>query len=344
VDFAINRAYSRLVSDLSSLELLTNQITFSTNAQQYAYEIQFNASKTAIGSRASGTVTFTGTPAAGQTPTVTVNGTLFSYTVLSTDTLATITQAFLVKINASALVQPTGTVLAPVTPTLNTAQNVLTLYAATTGVTTYTLTAASSGTLTLTTSGATLTGGTAANQPIQLVRRIRYQPLGQLYRLELEPGARLVSWEQFNRETGAGYMLSYAYATNPDFCSISPTRQYLYFYPGPFTVGDQVVIDYCPTITSNTSIPATSWGYLANSTDVPLMPEDCQDAIWMGAVAFLQPKAREYEGGKLYVELYRAEVQRIKDNYERDSAGDALILKPAEEVLASSGWDGWINR
>jgi hypothetical protein len=63
----------------------------------------------------------------------------------------------------------------------------------------------------------------------------------------------------------------------------------------------------------------------------------------MGATAFLMPKAREYEGGKLYSQMYKDEVERNMENYRRDSAGDSLVLRPAEDVLATSGWDAWIN-
>ncbi len=342
VDFAINRAYTRLVSDIGDLELCTQTIIIPTISQQYAYTVQSNATKTAIGSYASATVTFTGTVAAGQTPQIAINGTLFSYTVLSTDTLASIAQAFIAKINASTLVLPTGTILQPVTPTLNTASNVLTLYAGATGTSTCTLSAASSGTLTVTASIGLLSGGTTANQPIRTLRRVWYQPLGQLYRLELEPGARLISWESFNRKTGASYMLSFSASTQPDYCALDPTRQQLYVFPGPYTTGDQITLEYCPIITTNTAIPATNWGYLNNATDVPMLPEDAQDAIWIGAVSFLQPKAREVATGKLYGDLYKDEVQRIKDNYTRDSAGDALVFRPVEDVLTTSGWDSWV--
>jgi hypothetical protein len=55
----------------------------------------------------------------------------------------------------------------------------------------------------------------------------------------------------------------------------------------------------------------------------------------------LFPNAREYGNGQLYSTLYKAEVQRAKDNYARDSAGDALILRPVADALATSGYDAW---
>jgi hypothetical protein len=345
VDFAINRAYTRLVSDMREIELVTNTITFPTVPSQYGYQIQNVASKTAIGSYASASVTFSGTPQAGQTPSITIDGVYtFTHTVLPTDTISSIIAAFIGLINAGYPVTENGAFLSPVTPALNTATQ-LQLFAARPGTNgnAITITCTNSGSLVLEPSGATFAGGTAANQPIGMVRRVWYQPLGQLYRLELEPGARLISWEQFNRKTGAGYLLNFSFATNPDYCAITPTRDSIYFYPGPFTSGDLVTVEYSPLITANTSIPPTAWGYLVNAADQPMVPEDCQDAIWMGATAFLMPKAREYEGGRLYAQMYKDEVARNITNYRGDSAGDSLVLRPVEDVLATSGWDAWIN-
>jgi hypothetical protein len=345
VDFAINRAYTRLVSDMGDIEFFTNTLVFPTVPSQYQYPIQNLGAKTALGTYASGSITFSGLPAAGQTPSITIAGAyVYTYTVQSTDSIASIIQAFSNLINDGPAVASNAPSLSPCTPALNTA-NQLQFLAANPGVTDNGLTIActSSGALTLTASGATLSGGTAANQPMRFVRRVWYQPLGELYALELEPGARLISWEQFNRKTGAGYLLNYSFSTNPDYCAITPTRDAIAFYPGPFTVGDRVTIEYCPVITSNAAIPASQWGYLVNTTDQPMIPEDCQDAIWMGATAFLMPKAREYEGGKLYSQMYKDEVERNMENYRRDSAGDSLVLRPAEDVLATSGWDAWIN-
>ncbi len=345
VDFAINRAYTRFVSDLGDIELLTQQLAFPSVTGQYAYQLQspFGQPATAIGSYATGSVTFTGTVAAGQTPTVTIGGTAYTYTVPSSSTtIPTIIAGLIAKINAGTQILPTSTVLSPVNQALNT-QSTLTLMAGAGGTAgnATTLSATSSGTLILTASGATLSGGTAANQPIRTVRRVYYQALGQLFRLELEPGARMISWQEFNRKTSAGYLLPFSFTTWPDYCAISPQRKSLYFYGAPSEYGDTITVDYCPIITSNANIPSSNWGYLVNPTDVPLLPEDTQDAIWMGAAAFLNPQAREFQNGELYMNKYKEEVQRAKDNYTRDSAGDALILRPISDALATSGYGPW---
>jgi hypothetical protein len=342
VDWAINRTLSRFVSDLGDLELLTQTLSFPSVTGQYSYTLQNAVGQpaTAIGSYATGSVVFSGTVAAGQTPSVTIGGTRYSYTVPTpATTIPQIIAALIASINAGTQVLPAGTTLAPVNQALNT-QSTLTLMAGVggTGANATTLSATSSGTLTLTASGTTLSGGTAANQPIRTVRRVWYQALGQLFRLELEPGARLISWQEFNRKTMAGYLLPFSFTTWPDYASISPKRDHLYLYGAPSEYGDTITVDYCPIVTSNASIPASNWGYLVNATDIPLLPEDTQDALWMGAAAFLNPNAREIETGQLYSKVYNAEVQRAKDNYTRDSAGDALILRPAADALVTSGY------
>jgi hypothetical protein len=347
VDWAINRGLTRLVTDLGDIELLTQQLVFpgATGVYSYLLQTQTGQPATAIGTYASGTVTFSGTVAAGQTPTVTIGGTAYSYTVPSASTTITqIISAITQKINAGTQILPNSTVLSPVNQALNGALQIpLMAGAAGTAGNATTLTATSSGTLTLTASGTTLLGGTAANQPIRMVRRVFYQALGQIFRLELEPGARLISWQEFNRKTSAGYLLPFSFTTWPDYCAVSPRRGHLYFYGAPSVVGDTITVEYCPIVTANTAIPASQWGYLVNATDIPLLPEDTQDAIWMQAVAFLQPNAREYATGKLYSEMYKEELQRAKDNYGRDSAGDALILRPVGDALATSGYDSFAN-
>jgi hypothetical protein len=345
VDWAINRTLSRFVSDLGDIELLTQSLQFPSAVGQYSYPLQipFGQPATAIGSYATGSVVFTGTVAAGQAPGITIGGTLYSYTVpTASTTISQIIAALIVKINAGTQVLPTGTVLSPVNQALNT-QNTLTLMAGAAGVAgnSTTLTATSSGTLTLTASGTTLTGGTAANQPIRMVRRVYYQALGQLFRLELEPGARLISWQEFNRKTAGGYLLPFSFTTWPDYCAVDPKRANLYLYGAPSEVGDTITVEYCPIITANASIPASNWGYLVNATDIPLLPEDLQDALWKGAASLLFPNAREFGTGALYSQLYQADVQRAKDNYARDSAGDALIMRPVADALATSGYDAW---
>lgn len=342
VDWALNQGLSRTVSDLGDLELLTQTLQFPSAVGQYAYTLQnvVGQPATAIGSYATASVAFSGTVAAGQVATIVIGGVQYSYTVpTSSTTIPQIIAALTQSINAGTQILPMSTVLAPVNQALNT-QSVLNLMsgAAGTAGNATTLGTSSSGALTLTRSGNTFAGGTAANQPIRMVRRVFYQALGQPFRLELEPGARLISWQEFNRKTGAGFALPFSFTTWPECCSISPKRDQLFLYGGPSEYGDTITVEYCPIVTQNTNIPSSNWGYLVNATDIPLLPEDVQPMIWYWAVSLLQPNAREIATGKLYRELYKEELQRAKDNYGRDSAGDALILRPVGDALATSGY------
>jgi hypothetical protein len=350
VDWAINRAYSRLVSDLGDLELLTQSLVFPSMVGQYSYPLQspegtpisgFPALATGV--YATGSIVFSGTVTAGQTVTVTIAGVPYTYMVPSSSTsIPQIIAALTAQINSGSQVLPNSTVLCPVNQALN-GQLSLNLRA---GVPTFasnltTIAGASSGSLALTVSGPTLSGGTPYNPPIRTVRRVFYHSLGQLFRLELEPGARLISWQEFNRKTATGYLLPFSFATWPAYCSVDPKRQNLYLYGAPTQTGDMITVEYCPIIAQFVGLPATQWGFLVNPTDFPMIPEDTQDAIWMGAAAFLNPAAREYGNGELYSKKYRDEVQRAKDNYTRDSAGDALILRPVGDALATSGYGPW---
>jgi hypothetical protein len=347
VDWAINRGLTRLVSDLGDLELLTQTLVFPSATFQYAYTLQnaIGQPATAIGTYASAQIAVTGTVAAGQTATVTIAGTPYVYRVTtSSTTIPQVIAGLLQLINAGTQILPTSTVLSPVNQALNT-QSVIQLRAGAAGTAgnSTTVAAVGSGTLTLTASSSTLTGGTAANQPIRMVRRVFYQSLGQIFRLELEPGARLISWQEFNRRTGAGYTFPFNFSTWPNWCSVSPKRDNLFFSGGPSQYGDTITVEYCPIITSNAAIPSSNWGYLVNSTDIPLLPEDLQDAIWKYAVSLLQPSAREYGTGELYGKQYLDDVQRAKDNYARDSAGDALIMRPAEDAVMTSGYNTFLG-
>jgi phage tail sheath gpL-like len=138
VDWAINRALSRLVTDLGDIELLTQSLKFPSATNQYNYVLQSQVGQpaTAIGTYASGTVTFTGTVAIGQTPSVTIGGTTYSVTVTSSNnTIPQIIAALIAEINAGTQINsaanPTNT-LAPVNQTLNT-QSVLTVMAGSAG-------------------------------------------------------------------------------------------------------------------------------------------------------------------------------------------------------------------
>lgn len=343
VDWAINRAYARLVSDLGDLELLTAQYVFQTLSQRYAYFCP--SPQVGLTQGAYVFLNVTGDVTPGQTMTVTINGVTVSYTTQLTDSMYSILVGFISALNASTLTDQATGILNPVNLPLS-YQNTNSA----TGLTVNCYLAGLTGTATVTFNSGV--GNTYLNAVMvawlplpkaRMIRRVYYQSLGQTYRTELEPGARLISWEEFNRRTNAGYFLPNSAGTSPDFCAVSPQRNNLYFYPAPATTGDLVTVEYCPILTNSTTLSSSFYGYLVNPTDTPPLPEDAQDAIWFGAVSFLQPNAREYEGGRSYGALYKDEVQRIKDNYTRDSAGDALILRPVEDALATSGINSFVD-
>lgn len=100
---------------------------------------------------ATGTVTIAGTVAAADVVTVTIDGTAFSYTTLSTDTVTTIASALVSLINASTLGLFTA----------SSSAGVITITATNAGVdgNSITLSATATGAITATASGSTLTGG-----------------------------------------------------------------------------------------------------------------------------------------------------------------------------------------
>lgn len=338
VDFMINRAYGQLLNDIADVEIASQTLIFPSVSQQYAYAIP-------SGAFASGTLTTALTAGASITGivlTVTISGTPITYTCVSTDTALSALAALAARVNASTLVTAASPTISPLNYALNNpSQYVVYAPAAGTAGNSITFTASSSAPLLLsiTASGSgTLSGGTAASPAIRFLRRVWYQPLGLTYQIELEPGARLVSWQQFQRASSAGYLQPFAFALQPDVCSVSPDRSKLYFFPGPFTTGDTITIEYAPTLTSTSGITPGNFGYLVNSTDVPAVPEPMHDLIWMLAVYFLWPKARELGAAMQYLEMYKARLQEEKQNYMRMSMGDSLQITGRETILSSSGW------
>lgn len=357
VDWAINRAYARLVSDLGDIELLTNTVKMfgSTGVSSYTLNSPPREIPNTFSTRGSCPRIIVTVPpvAAGTTYSLLfpLYSLLATYDAGDEDTEETVATQLMSQLNDYGAA--TGRLVAYWHTTQSTfgdqPRAQFTLSVTTPGVVTnvlgYTMTVQNLALFDPVTNAAStlLSGGTSINAGIRMVRRVYYQPVGAKYRLELEPGARLISWEEFQRKTSAGYLLPNSFTDVPDFCSVNPTRTRLYFYGAPAQNGDVITVEYCPIITSSppapntANIPASLWGTLQLDTDVPPLPEDAQDAIWEGAVSLLMPKAREYEGGRSYAEIYKADVQRIKDNYTRDSAGDALVLRPAEDALATSG-------
>jgi hypothetical protein len=303
VDNAINRSIQRVLDDMGDLSLLRFSYKFTSSAMVYQYALP-------LGNVAQGTLTLTGpaTPPAGVLFTVTIGGTVITYTSLTSDaSLPQLLASLTTKINASTVVT-SGTVIVPVSPAGN-AANQLSVTAAVQGVAgnAVTLTStSSSGTLVLTASGATLTGGTAASPLVRMVHRVRYNPQGLPYNRDMIPGAKLIAYDTYQRITGAGYLQPYSFGTEPQYCTISPSRQFINFFPGPNTTGDIITVEYAPLLTAGTNAAP-----LVNETDVPFgVMEDWYDAIVYGACMWLWPVAREMGARDDYRKMYMEEIAR----------------------------------
>lgn len=337
VDFAINRAYGKLLDDLGDISLVTQVLSFASVVQQYAYPIP-------VGQTASGTVStslVTSTTPTGVVLTLTINGTATTYTCVSTDGALSAITNLVTKVNASSLVTATNPTINALQLTLNAAsQYTITAYTAGTAGNSITLTASSSNSaiMSISVSGSTLTGGTAASPNIRKVRSVYYQPLGLSYNVLREPGVRLVSWAEYQRQTASGYLQYFSAGSIPDFVAVNTLRTQLWLYPSPYESGDTITMEYCPQLTNSTSVSAANWGYLSNATDSPpsMLPEDIQDCIWMYACYLLWPKSREIGTAQAYLQMYKDKLQESKANYMDASAGASFGIRSRDDMLAIS--------
>lgn len=336
LDFAINRAYGKLLDDLSDIKLVTETIDFASQNGVFAYPLPVPAAATGQLTTKLGTGSITGVVL-----TATINGTATTYTCLSTDGATSAIAALANKVNLTSLVT-SGT------PTINPLQIGLngpsfykvTAYTAGTAGNAITLTASSSNAtaISITASAATLTGGTAASPAIRFVRSVYYQPLGLTYTLNREPGVRLIAWQEYQRKTASGYLQVFSAGQQPDYVAVDTQRQNLYLYPSPYNNGDTIRVQYAPQLTNNTNIPATNWGYLVNPTDAPpaMLPEDAHDCIWMYAMFLLWPKSRELGTAKMYLDLYKDKMRETLENYMEASDGASFGIRDKGDMLALS--------
>lgn len=343
VDFAINRAYAKTLADLGDIVLQTQVLTFPSVSQQYAYAVP-------IGQAASGTITTVlGTGGlSGVVLTATINGTAVTYTCNSNDGALTALTQLAANVNANTtLVVNASPVLTPMQQVLNAASS-FTVQAFTPGTAgnSITLTVGSSNStkISIAASGATLSGGTAASPVLRSVRSVNYQPLGLTYSLRRAPGVRLISWEEYQRKLVDGYMQYFSAGQFPDYVAMNTTRTKLHLYPTPYESGDTITFEYAPQLTNNAGIAATSYGYLANSTDVPLLPEDAQDLIWMYACFILWPKSREMGTGQLYKQQYQEKLTQVLENYMQASAGASFGIRDKGDLVGQGyGFSNWFT-
>ncbi len=279
--------------------------------------------------------------------TATINGTAVTYTCVAGDGALSALQALVAKININTtLVLASAPVINPVQQALNAAsQFTISAFTPGTAGNALTLTASSSNSaiISLTASAATLSGGTAVSPNIRKVRSVYYQPLGLTYNLRRAPGVRLVSWEEYERQTADGYMQYFSAGSQPSYVAMDEQRANLYLYPTPYQAGDTIGFRYAPQITSTASIPATNWGYLVSGSDSPpsALPEDANDCIWMYASFLLWPKAREIGTGMTYDQVYEKKKNEVLANYMDASAGASFGIRWKDDLLAGSIGAHW---
>jgi hypothetical protein len=343
VDFNINRAYAKTLADIGDIALESQVLKFPSVSQQYAYPVP-------IGAAASGTInTVIGTGSiTGTVLTVTINGTPVTYTCASTDGALSALSSLVANVNKNTtLVVNAAPVITPVQQELN-AASTFTIQAFTPGTAgnsiTLTVSSSASTKISIAASGATLTGGTAASPSLRTLRRVYYQPLGLTYTLSRAPGVRLISWDDYLKLTVDGYLQYFSAGQFPDYVAMNTTRTKLHLYPTPYESGDTITFEYAPQLTNSASIPASNYGYLVNGTDVPLLPEDAQDLIWMYACYLLWPKSREIGTAQLYKQMYQEKLTQVLENYMQASQGASFGIRDKGDLLGQGyGFSNWFN-
>lgn len=171
----------------------------------------------------------------------------------------------------------------------------------------------------------------SAYPKVQRVSRILYNPVGQPWTQSHEGGIRLVSWRQFLGYSAFGYLRPFTYNVIPDYCTITPNRQILSFFPGTASNGDQITVEYVPYLTTG-----TQWPPLVNPTDSPVLPDEAEDMIVYWATALCWPKLREMQAAADYTQRYAMEMQRVRDMLGPRSRGDTFRIQDSEMGLAES--------
>jgi hypothetical protein len=177
--------------------------------------------------------------------------------------------------------------------------------------------------------------GTQAGPPnIQRITRVVYGPIGQPWLMDFEGGVRLVSWQQFMRQSAFGYLRPFCYNIIPDYCAVSPDRKILSFFPGSADAGDTIGVEYVPELTPN-----SEWPPLMNGTDVPQIPDPTHDLIVLWATYLCCPKLKMFPLMQEMKMAYHGqtghagELGRIRDVLRDRSTGDTLRIRDANEGI-----------
>ncbi len=173
----------------------------------------------------------------------------------------------------------------------------------------------------------------AGGPQIARVARVYYMPNGQLYNYEFRPGKEFISWEQFQTQTGQGYLAPYSFGSLPSYASLDPTRKNLVFYPGSAAVGDTIQVQYNPIPTAG----ASSCPTLVAATDTIVLPSDAEETIVNWALHKGWLKAREVGQSQAAHQAYIDGMLRLRARYQQTHKGDIMRIDPFNASLNGGG-------
>ncbi len=174
---------------------------------------------------------------------------------------------------------------------------------------------------------------------VRQVRRFYYAPQELLYAQEYVPGGDLISWNEFQDYTGRGFLTPFSYATQPGKAAVTPNRQMIAVFSAPAASGDGIMIDYAPLPTAGADFVPT----LVNETDTPVLPDDCCEAIVFWALSRLWMRERQAGASAAYLQLYLNEVERIRTEYRKNSAGDSMRFRQKWAGVGTLGSIGGLS-
>lgn len=178
--------------------------------------------------------------------------------------------------------------------------------------------------------------GGAPNPPVHLVTRVFYQPVGYTRALEFEPGVRFIPWQEFQRKTRAGYLRQVGGAAIPSYVTVAPDRTQLVFFLGPAGANDLITVVYSPVPTAGSLVPL-----LVAEGDVPILPDECNELLVLGAMPAIWERLREFGAAKDARMQYddgngHGELPRLRERCLKRSKGDKLRITLAADDLATS--------
>lgn len=173
--------------------------------------------------------------------------------------------------------------------------------------------------------------GAPPNPPVHLVQRVYYKPAGYTRALEFEPGVRFIPWQEFQRKTRSGYLRQVGGASIPSFVTVTPDRTQLIFVLGPAAAGDVVTVVYSPVPTAGSLVPL-----LVNENDTPILPDECNELLVLGALPPIWERLREFGAAKDARANRAAELSRLRETCLKRSKGDKMRITLAVDDLQTS--------